>query len=154
MSQFWRLMLVYKTWNVATQDVPPDTPTPTKEDVVYVAYADVRVRLDDAGLLLLLHRPVQQAVTLGKGMTTVKAKMDERVELSIPENFDGQITGELQVIFSVSFCLVGLGICNNNNNFCIALFSGVHKLTALYNILQHFLSFTNMVHIIMTTNNV
>ena len=26
------------------------------------------------------------------------------------------------------------------DNFCIALFSGVHKLTALYNILQHFLS--------------
>ena len=26
------------------------------------------------------------------------------------------------------------------NNFCIALFSGVHKLTALYNILQHCLS--------------
>ena len=26
------------------------------------------------------------------------------------------------------------------DNFCIALFSGVHKLTVLYNILQHFLS--------------
>ena len=26
------------------------------------------------------------------------------------------------------------------DNFCIALFSGVHKLTALYNILQHYLS--------------
>ena len=26
------------------------------------------------------------------------------------------------------------------DNFCIALFSGVHKLTALYNTLQHFLS--------------
>ena len=25
------------------------------------------------------------------------------------------------------------------DNFCIALFSGVHKLTALYNILRHFL---------------
>ena len=31
-------------------------------------------------------------------------------------------------------------------NFCIALFSGVPKLTALY-ILQHFLSFTNIIHI-------
>ena len=40
------------------------------------------------------------------------------------------------------------------DNFCIVLFSGVHKLTALYNILQHFLSFTNIIHIIMTTNNV
>ena len=29
------------------------------------------------------------------------------------------------------------------DNFCIALFSGVPKLTALYNILQHFLSFTD-----------
>ena len=38
--------------------------------------------------------------------------------------------------------------------FCVALFSGVPKLTALYNILQHFLSFTNIIHIIMTTNNV
>ena len=40
------------------------------------------------------------------------------------------------------------------DNFCLALFSGVPKLTALYNILQHFLSFTNIVHIIMKTNNV
>ena len=40
------------------------------------------------------------------------------------------------------------------DNFCIALFSGVHKLTALYNILQHFLIFKNIIHIIMTTNNV
>ena len=40
------------------------------------------------------------------------------------------------------------------NNFCVALFSGVPELTALYNILQHFLSFTNVIHIIMTTNNV
>ena len=38
------------------------------------------------------------------------------------------------------------------DNFCIALFSGVPKLTALY-ILQHFLSFTNIIHIIMTTNS-
>ena len=28
------------------------------------------------------------------------------------------------------------------DNFCIALFSGVHKLIALYNILQYFLSQT------------
>ena len=40
------------------------------------------------------------------------------------------------------------------DNFCIALFSGVPKLTALYNILQRVLSFTNIIHIIMTTNNV
>ena len=39
------------------------------------------------------------------------------------------------------------------DNFCIALFSGVPKLTELY-ILQHFLGFTNIIHIIMTTNNV
>ena len=38
------------------------------------------------------------------------------------------------------------------DNFCIALVSGVPKLTALY-ILQHFLSFTNIIHIIMTTNS-
>ena len=41
----------------------------------------------------------------------------------------------------------------NNNNFYIALFSGVPKLTALYIILL-FLSFTNIIHVIMTTNNV
>ena len=29
------------------------------------------------------------------------------------------------------------------DNFCIALLSSVHKLTALYNILQHFLSEKN-----------
>ena len=40
------------------------------------------------------------------------------------------------------------------DNFCIALFPGVFTLTALYNILQHFLSFTKVIHIIMTTNNV
>ena len=40
------------------------------------------------------------------------------------------------------------------DNLCIALFSDVPKLTALYNILQYFLSFTNIIHIIMTTNNV
>ena len=40
------------------------------------------------------------------------------------------------------------------DNFCIALFSGVPKLTTLYNILQHFLSFSNIIHIIMTINNV
>ena len=34
------------------------------------------------------------------------------------------------------------------DNFCIALFSGVPKLTALY-ILQHLLSFTNIIHIII-----
>ena len=39
------------------------------------------------------------------------------------------------------------------DNFCIALFTCVPKLTALY-ILQHFLSFTNIIHIIMTTNDV
>ena len=35
------------------------------------------------------------------------------------------------------------------DNFCIALFSGVPKHNALY-ILQHFLSFTDIIHIIMT----
>ena len=40
------------------------------------------------------------------------------------------------------------------DNVCIALFSGVHKLTALYNILQHCLSFTNIIHVIMTSNYV
>ena len=38
------------------------------------------------------------------------------------------------------------------DNFCTALFSGVLKLAALYNNLQHFLSFTNIIHIIMTTS--
>ena len=32
-------------------------------------------------------------------------------------------------------------------NFCKTLFSGVPKFTALYNILQHFLSFANVIHI-------
>ena len=40
------------------------------------------------------------------------------------------------------------------DGLCIALFSGVPKLTGLYNILQHFLSFTNIIHIIVTANNV
>ena len=40
------------------------------------------------------------------------------------------------------------------DNFCIALFSDVPKLTVLYNILQHFLSITDIIDIIMTTNNV
>ena len=39
------------------------------------------------------------------------------------------------------------------DNFSIVLFSGVHKLTAFYNILQHFPSFTNVIHIIMTNKN-
>ena len=46
--------------------------------------------------------------------------------------------------------------------FCIALFSGIHKLTATYHILQHFLSkkkvegnmFMKAIHTIMATNNV
>ena len=40
------------------------------------------------------------------------------------------------------------------DTFCVALFSGVPKLAVLYGILQHFLSFTNIIHVIMTTNNV
>ena len=40
------------------------------------------------------------------------------------------------------------------DKFCIAPFSDVHKLTMLYNILQHFLSVTNIIHIIMTTNTI
>ena len=55
------------------------------------------------------------------------------------------------VIFQSTFQMVLIIIIIDN--FCIALFSGVPKLTALY-ILQHFLSFTNIIHIIMTTNNV
>ena len=40
------------------------------------------------------------------------------------------------------------------DNLCIALFSDVPKLTALYKILPYFLSFTNIIHIITTTNTV
>ena len=40
------------------------------------------------------------------------------------------------------------------DNFCIVPFSGVPILTVLYNIHQHFLSFTNIIHIIMTSNNI
>ena len=40
------------------------------------------------------------------------------------------------------------------DNFCIALFSGVPKLIALYKILQHFLSFTNIILIILTADSV
>ena len=57
----------------------------------------------------------------------------------------------LSVIIFVSFS--GTQIIIIIDNFCIALFSGVPKLTARY-ILQHFLSFTNIIHIIMVTNNV
>ena len=35
-------------------------------------------------------------------------------------------------------CIIIIIITIIINNFCIALFSGVHKLTVLYNILQHF----------------
>ena len=38
------------------------------------------------------------------------------------------------------------------DNFCIALFSGVHKITALYNILQHFLSENKMEGKMFTKN--
>ena len=42
-------------------------------------------------------------------------------------------------------CFVLFCFARGNNkmiidNFCTGLFSGVHKITALYNILQHFLS--------------
>ena len=40
------------------------------------------------------------------------------------------------------------------DNFCIALLSGIHKLIVLYNILQLFLSYANVIHLIMTPNNV
>ena len=93
------------------QGTPPDIPPPSEEHVLYVAYADVTVRLDDAGLLLLLCRPMQQTVTLCKGMTKVTAKADERVQLSIPETFEGQIKGELQVRFSVCVFCVGPKVC-------------------------------------------
>ena len=39
------------------------------------------------------------------------------------------------------------------DNFCVALFSGVPKLTALYNILQHFPSFTNIIHVTYNCDN-
>ena len=50
----------------------------------------------------------------------------------------------------------------NNNTVCIALFSGVHKLSALCNIFQHFLSekeidsnmFTSESNTYMATNNI
>ena len=56
----------------------------------------------------------------------------------------------LCVCLYLSICLLII-IIMMIDNFCIALFSGVPKLTALYNILQYFLSFTNIIHIIMTT---
>ena len=59
-----------------------------------------------------------------------------------------QMVGDyVALIFAIIITII-------TDNFCIALFSGVHKLTALYNILQHFLSFANIIHIIMTTDNV
>ena len=45
--------------------------------------------------------------------------------------------------FSLPFVAGGLELRDAiimMDNICIALFSGVHKLTGLYNILQHFLS--------------
>ena len=57
------------------------------------------------------------------------------------------VHGEIPVIFVmcnmlllIAFIILLILIIDN---VCIALFSGVHKLPALYNILQHFLSFTN-----------
>ena len=64
------------------------------------------------------------------------------------------IHGEIPVISVMCNMLLLIAFIIIIDNFCIALFSGVHKITALYNILQHFLSFTNIIHIIMTTNNV
>ena len=58
----------------------------------------------------------------------------------------GAMTGTVAILIIIIIIII--------DNFCIALFSRVPKLTALYNILQHFLSFTNIIHIIMTINNV
>ena len=57
------------------------------------------------------------------------------------QQYERTIALSRQVLYNVRIII---------DNFCIALFSGVPKLTALY-MLQHFLSFKN---IIMTTNNV
>ena len=61
---------------------------------------------------------------------------------------------DFAIFLFLFFILIIIVIIIIINNFCIALFSGVPKLTALYNILQHFQSFTNVIHISMTTNNV
>ena len=61
--------------------------------------------------------------------------------------------GERRIIIIIIIIIIVI-IIIIIDNFCIALFSGVHKLAVLYNILQHFLSFTNIIHIIMTANNV
>ena len=70
-------------------------------------------------------------------------------------HFNLQFSCNLEKLFSVhiSIYIIIITIIKVDN-FCIARFSGVPKLTVLYNILQHFLSSTNIIHIIMTTNNV
>ena len=70
-------------------------------------------------------------------------------------HFNLQFSCNLEKLFRVhiSIYIIIITIIKVDN-FCIALFSGVPKLTVLYNILEHFLSFTNIIHIIITTNNV
>ena len=60
-------------------------------------------------------------------------------------SLDVQDTGKSHIRFTISAYYIII-IIIIIDNFCIALFSGVPKLTALYNVLQHFLSFTNVIH--------
>ena len=95
------------------------------------------------------HRPLWVVLALTSSSHARITRKVQQLNHSPPACFDVVFTADPSV--SISFTLVITVIIDN---FCIALFSSLHKLTALDNILQHFLSFTNVIHIIMTTKNV
>ncbi|XP_076462617.1 uncharacterized protein LOC143294975 [Babylonia areolata] len=75
-----------------------DPPAETSEsDVVYLARADCHVALEPSGLLFVMCRPIQQNVSLGKGVSMVRSQVDDRVVLRVPEDCHTQIEGELQL---------------------------------------------------------
>nr|KAG5705857.1 hypothetical protein BaRGS_030747 [Batillaria attramentaria] len=64
---------------------------------ITVAKAEVSVTLDPAGSMLLMSRPLQQAVVLEPGKTEVTSVANENVKLQAPEDFSGKIEGNLHV---------------------------------------------------------
>ena len=89
--------------------------------------------------------PLRRRRRYGRRLPSPKSRRSVTTKKTIQDNSDDEeLDGNLLQEFKIIIII---------DNFCIALFSGVPKLTALY-VLQHFLSFTNIIHIIMTTNNV
>ncbi|KAK7495884.1 hypothetical protein BaRGS_00012874 [Batillaria attramentaria] len=68
---------------------------------ITVAKAEVSVTLDPAGSMLLMSRPLQQAVVLEPGKTEVTSVANENVKLQAPEDFSGKIEGNLHLEKSV-----------------------------------------------------